>query len=71
MKNLFTTILSTFVATDAIAGPYTQEAYKSSLLTFIFLGFCALIVIAQLMPAIMTFVGMLKGVKPVEKVVEQ
>jgi hypothetical protein len=37
-----------------------QDLY-ASFSVYIFLGFCALIVVAQLLPAIMTLVGMVKG----------
>lgn len=34
----------------------------SGLLVWIFLGFCALIVVAQVIPAVLLMVGMVKGV---------
>lgn len=39
----------------------TSKTYSSGLLVGIFLAFCALVVIVQLMPAIMLLVGFVKG----------
>ena len=39
----------------------TTKVYNSGILVLAFLGFCALVVVIQLIPAIMTVVGMLKG----------
>jgi hypothetical protein len=44
----------------AAAEPFEDH---SGLFVWIFLGFCALIVVAQLLPALMMLVGMAKGVK--------
>lgn len=39
----------------------TSKIFVSKLGIFIFLGFCALVLVVQLIPAIMTLYGMLKG----------
>lgn len=39
----------------------TTKTYSSGLLVGIFLGFCALIVVVQLMPTIMLLFGFVKG----------
>ncbi len=39
----------------------TSKTYSSGLLVGIFLGFCALVVIVQLLPTIMLLVGFVKG----------
>lgn len=39
----------------------TSKVFVSKLGIFIFLGFCALVLVVQLIPAIMTLYGMLKG----------
>lgn len=39
----------------------TTKVYNSGPLVLIFLGFCALVVVAQLLPALMTLWGMVKG----------
>lgn len=41
----------------------TGRVDNSDLFVWIFLGFCALIVIAQLIPAAMVLFGLVKGVK--------
>jgi hypothetical protein len=43
------------------ADPARQD--NSDLFVWIFLGFCALIVVAQLIPAVMMLLGFAKGVK--------
>lgn len=40
-----------------------READNSSLFVWIFLGFCALIIVAQLVPAVMLFTGFAKGAR--------
>jgi len=40
----------------------TTRVYNSGILVLLFLGVCALVVVAQLIPAIMTLWGMLKGI---------
>lgn len=39
----------------------TSKIFVSKLAVAIFLGFCALLLVVQLIPAIMTLYGMLKG----------
>jgi prepilin signal peptidase PulO-like enzyme (type II secretory pathway) len=39
----------------------TAKTYSSGILVAIFLAFCALVVVVQLMPTIMLLVGFLKG----------
>lgn len=51
--------LVTATATNVFAATGARED-SSGLLVWIFLGFCALIVVAQLIPAILMFSGMLK-----------
>lgn len=48
------------VANPALAVD-TSKTYSSGLLVGIFLGFCALVVVVQLMPTIMLLVGFVKG----------
>lgn len=49
-----TTITPAFAAT-------TTRVYSSGILVLVFLGFCALVVVAQLIPALITLWGMLKS----------
>jgi len=39
----------------------TAKTYSSGLLIAVFLAFCALLVVAQLMPSIMLLIGFIKG----------
>ena len=64
MKTTVTRIASAVVATMATAAPaFAAPTYtdNSGLLVWSFLGFCAVIVVAQVMPAVMMMVGMVKG----------
>ncbi len=45
----------------------TTTTYQSGILTLIFVGFCALLIIAQLVPAVLILFGMIKAVKPAQK----
>ncbi len=47
-------------ATSALAAAGIRED-NSGIVVWVFLGFCALIVVAQLLPAIMLMFGMVKG----------
>ena len=64
MKTTVTRIASAVAATMATAAPaFAAPTYtdNSGLLVWSFLGFCAVIVVAQVMPAVMMMVGMVKG----------
>jgi hypothetical protein len=69
MKNL--TIIKRFVMSTGILignvtpvwASATGREDNSDLFVWIFLGFCALIVVAQLIPAAMVMLGLAKGVK--------
>jgi len=39
----------------------TTKVYSSGILVLIFIGFCALVVVAQLIPAILVLMGVIKG----------
>lgn len=45
-------------ATPALA---SQQAESSSLLVWLFIGFCGLVVVSQLIPALVMGYGMVKG----------
>jgi len=63
MKTL-RTILGTLTMTVAAAPSAfasTTKVYSSSTLVLAFVGFLAMIVVIQLIPAIMTLIGALKG----------
>ena len=56
-----TAIVFLMTAANAYAAS-TSKVFVSKLSIVIFLGFCALVLVVQLIPAIMTLYGMLKGV---------
>ena len=61
MKTAITTIAATLAtATTALAANGARVDH-SGFLVWAFLGLCAMIVVAQLAPAVMLVVGMIKG----------
>ena len=61
MRMILTT-LSVLLATAPCAyASSSVKVYNSGLLVLAFLGFCALVVVIQLIPAIITLMGMVKG----------
>lgn len=66
MKALTKTVLATLITLSATlpaaAASTAGRADHSGILVWTFLGFCALIVVAQLVPAIMMALGIVKGV---------
>jgi hypothetical protein len=70
MKTTIRALATAAVATMVTAAPaFAAPTYSdnSGLLVWSFLGFCSIIVVAQVMPAAMMMVGMVKGaVAPVE-----
>ncbi len=66
MRALITTVIGTIAPATAMAAT-TPRVDDSGIFSWIFLGFCALIVVAQTMPAVLLMLGMAKGVKEVVK----
>ncbi|HJV35620.1 hypothetical protein [Geomonas sp.] len=65
MRQLATAInaaLITMLATANAHAASTNKVFISKIGIFVFLGFCALVLVVQLIPAMMTLYGMLKGV---------
>jgi hypothetical protein len=65
MKTTLRTIAAAAVVTLAAVTPaFAAPTYSdnSGLLVWSFLGFCAVIVVAQVLPAVMMMVGIVKGV---------
>ena len=61
MKTAISTLyLLLVLITPAIAGD-GAVVYKSGILVSVFVGICALIVVAQLVPVLMMIVGFIKG----------
>jgi nucleoside phosphorylase len=63
MKTL-ATIIGTITPVTAFAAT-TQHIDNSGIFSWIFLGFCAVIVLMQVMPALLMMLGMAKGLKEV------
>lgn len=60
MKSLLTTLTLLLVAVPAFAVD-TAVAYNSGLLVLLFVGFCALIIVMQLIPAVLMLIGVTKA----------
>ena len=61
-KRIFaTTLAMLLVAVPSAFAATTTRVYSSSILVLVFVGFLALVVVIQLIPAIMTLIGLLKG----------
>ncbi len=68
MKTTLRTAATAAAAVLATAAPaFAAPAYTdhSGLLVWTFLGFCALIVVAQVMPAVMMIIGAARGFRTV------
>ena len=63
LSTLFSTVaLSLLTSTAALASSgATNKVFVSGPLILLFLGFCALVVVVQCIPAIITLYGMIKG----------
>jgi hypothetical protein len=62
MRALITTIVGTLSPVTAFAAASGLREDNSGIFVWVFLGFCALIVVAQVIPAILLMTGMVKGV---------
>ncbi len=61
MKQFFAGLIFVLLSTPAWAID-TAQTYNSGILTLLFVGFCALLIVAQLIPAVLTLFGMTKAV---------
>jgi hypothetical protein len=61
-----TTLMGIIAPVTAFAASGARED-SSGIFVWVFLGFCALIVVAQVVPAIMLMFGMAKGITSVVK----
>ncbi len=72
LKNIALTTLMTLIAsTSAFAASTAGRVDNSGFLVWAFLGFCALIVVAQLVPAVLVMFGIVKAVVGPKEVAEQ
>jgi hypothetical protein len=61
MRVVMSTLAVSLVAVPSAFASTTARVYSSSTLVLAFVGFLALVVVVQLIPAIMTLFGALKG----------
>lgn len=59
MKAILATLSLSLIAVPAFAVD-TTKTYNSGILILLFVGFCALIIVAQLVPAVLALFGMTK-----------
>jgi len=62
MRALITTIIGTITPATVFAATNGLSEDNSGIFVWVFLGFCALIVVAQVIPAVLLMTGMVKGV---------
>jgi len=67
MRALITTIIGTIAPATAFAAANGLSEDNSGIFVWVFLGFCALIVVAQVIPAVLLMTGMVKGVVSVAR----
>ena len=67
MRALITTIIGTLAPASAMAASAGLSEDSSGILVWAFMGFCALIVVAQVIPAVLLATGMVKGIVSVVK----
>ncbi len=65
MRALITTIIGTIAPATVFAAANGLSEDNSGIFVWVFLGFCALIVVAQVIPAILLMTGMVRGVASV------
>lgn len=61
MGILSSALLVFLTSASAAFAAATTKVYSSGLLLFAFLGLCALVIVAQLLPALVVLFGMVKG----------
>ncbi len=60
VKMLIAALVLMFMAVSPALAVDTAKTYNSGILVLLFVGFCALIIIAQLVPAVLALLGMTK-----------
>lgn len=61
IRSLFSTLMLTLLIVTPVLAVDTSVTYNSGLLILLFIGFCALLIVAQLVPAILALFGMTKS----------
>ncbi len=62
IKSVLSTMLLTLLLVSPAFAVDTAQTYNSGILVLLFVGFCALLIVAQLVPAILVLFGMTKAV---------
>ena len=60
VKSLLTASALLLLAVSPALATDTSKTYNSGLLVLLFVGFCALLIVAQLVPAVLALFGMTK-----------
>lgn len=60
IKTILATLILMLVAVSPALAIDTSKTYNSGILVLLFVGFCALIIVAQLVPAVLALFGMTK-----------
>ena len=60
-RMIITTLALVLTAITPAFAADTHKVYSSGILVLVFLGFCALVVVVQLIPALITLFGMIKS----------
>lgn len=60
-KSILTAITFLAMATPTMAIVDTSQTYNSGILVLLFVGFCALLIVAQLVPAVLVLIGATKA----------
>lgn len=61
LRMFITTLALVLTAITPAFAADTHKVYSSGILVLVFLGFCALVVVVQLIPALITLFGMIKS----------
>lgn len=62
MKRMITTLVTAMLLSAApVLASGVEETMGTSILVFLFLGFGALIIVCQLIPSMLLFISMIKG----------
>ncbi len=62
IKSVLSTLMMTLLLVTPAFAIDTAQTYNSGILVLLFVGFCALLIVAQLVPAILVLFGMTKAV---------
>ncbi|MCK4502091.1 MAG: hypothetical protein KAU22_03585 [Desulfuromonadales bacterium] len=62
IKSVLSTIAITMMLVTPAFAVDTATTYNSGILVLLFVGFCALLIVAQLVPAVLVLFGMTKAV---------